>query len=186
MPSRSLLAAAMACVGLLAASCSSTGGSGGLTTVSDTSLTPEMFLAQGYCPPVQIRPGTESLRIYDRGHEGEAAFVRYQGSISTTARECRVLGPETLSLKVGIAGRITAGPKGGAGSATLPIRVAVVKQNGGHVFYSQAFNVAGAINPPQLSSEFAQVVENVTVQIGPDDRDLIVYVGFDEGPAPRT
>lgn len=185
MPRRSLVAATMACVGLLAASCSSTGGSAGLTTVSDSSVTPEMFLAQGYCPPVQIRPGTESIRVYERGHDGEAAFVRYQGSISTTARECHVLGPSTLSIKVGIAGRVTAGPKGGPGSVALPIRVAVVKQNGGNVFYSQAVNAAGAISPPQLSSEFAHVVENVTVQLGPDDRDLIVYVGFDEGP-PRT
>ena len=184
MPRRSLLSVSMACVGLLAASCSSTGGSA-LTTVSDSSVTPEMFLAQGYCPPVQIRPGTESIRIYERGHDGEAAFVRYQGAISTTARECRVVGPNTLSVKVGIAGRVTAGPKGGPGSVALPVRVAVVKQNGGNVFYSQAVNVAGAINPPQLSSEFAHVVENVTVQLGPDDRDLIVYVGFDEG-APRT
>ncbi len=185
MPRRSLVAAAMAGMAAIVASCSSTGGSGGLTTVSDTALTPEMFLQQGYCPPVQIRPGTESIRIYERGHDGEAAFVRYQGSISTTARECHVLGPNTLSVKVGIAGRIAAGPKRGAGSATLPLRVAVVKQNGGQVFYSQAFNVASALNPPQLSSEFAHVVENVTVQLGPDDRDLIVYVGFDEGP-PRT
>jgi len=191
--------AAVACLAVLVASCASTtggSGSGGgglfsrdpnkgvVTVASDDTYSPDIFLKQGYCPPVQIRPGTEALVVYERGHEDDPAFIRYQGSISRTARECHALGPDTLSIKVGIAGRLTAGPKGGEGSATLPLRVAVVKQHGGNVFYSEVIKVPVTVTAPQYSAEFTQVVEQVNIQIGPGDRDLIVYVGFDEG-APK-
>lgn len=164
--------------------CNSTGQSTprGVITVGNDELPMEMFLSQGYCPPVQIRAGTEAMMVYEKGQEERPEFVRYQGSITTTARECRVLGPQTLSIKVGIKGRLTAGPKGGPGSATLPLRVAVIKQEGSVVLFSQAVNVPVSINAPSYSAEFAQVVDNVTLQLGPEDRDLIVYVGFDTGP----
>lgn len=193
-------ALAIACATALLASCASTtgesgsAGGGGLfsrdpnrgvvTVAGENTLPTEMFLKQGYCPPVEVRPGTEALVVYERGHEGEPAFIRYQGSIGETARECNALGPDTLSIKVGIAGRLTAGPKGGAGSATLPLRVAVIKQHGGNVLYSEVFNVAVTIVPPRYSADFTHVVEQVTVQLTPADRDLIVYVGFDAG-APK-
>ena len=146
----------------------------------------EMFLSQGYCPPVQIRAGTEALVVHEKGQPEEPAFVRYQGSITTTARECRVLGPQTLAIKIGIKGRLTAGPKGGPGSATLPLRIAVIKQAGSVVLFSQAINVPVTVSAPSYSAEFAQVVENVTLQLTDQDRDLIVYVGFDTGPPEPT
>lgn len=168
----------------LLAACNSTGSSTpkGVIVVGENEIPMEMFLSQGYCPPVQIRPGTEVLLVHERGQEERPEFVRYQASIASMARECQVLGPQTLSMKVGIKGRLTAGPKGGPGSTTLPMRVAVVKQEGGAVLFSQAVNVPVTIAAPSYSAEFAQVVENITLQLGPQDRDLIVYVGFDTGP----
>jgi hypothetical protein len=71
-----------------------------------------MFLTQGYCPPVQIRPGTESL--YERGHDGRPPSSAIRGRSPHRPRVPRAR-PDTLSIKVGIAGRVTAGPKGGAG-----------------------------------------------------------------------
>jgi hypothetical protein len=147
---------AVAVVGSLAAACASTSGgsssvssAGGgffggddpnknvVVVASDDTYTPEMFLKTGYCPPLEIRPGTESVVIYERNHEDDPNFVRFQGSITQTARECHTLGSDTLTIKVGIAGRLTAGPKGGPGKFNLPLRVAVIKQHGGDVFYSR-------------------------------------------------
>jgi hypothetical protein len=182
------VAVAIACITLLAG-CNSTGQSTpkGVIVVGNDEIPMEMFLSQGYCPPVQVRAGTEALIVYEKGQEERPEFVRYQGSISETVRECKVLGPQTLSIRVGIKGRLTAGPKGGPGSATLPLRVAVVKQEGSAVLFSQAVDVPVTVTAPAYSAEFAQVVENVTLQLGPEDRDLIVYVGFDTGPpAPPT
>jgi hypothetical protein len=156
-------------------------GNAGVVTVQTDKIDPNFFLKSGYCPPVQILPGTESMVVYDRGHDGDAAFIRTQGSITKTARECHALDASTLSIKLGVAGRILAGPKGGAGTVTMPIRIAVVRQHDNSVLFSKAFSVSAMLTPPDFGSDFSAVFDQVQFQAKPDDRDLIVFVGFDEG-----
>jgi hypothetical protein len=184
---------------LVVAACASTGGgtslgerifgqsvdAGGVTTVQQ-DYPADFFLATGYCPPVEIRAGSEALVTYERGHDGERNFITYQGSIADTARECHALDAETLSIKVGIAGRVIAGPKGGAGNVNLPLRVAVIKQHGSNLFYTEALTVPVTLSAPDYGADFAQVFDQVVFKVTPDDRDLVVYVGFDLGlfPAP--
>jgi hypothetical protein len=135
-----------------------------------------------YCPPIQIRAGTATMTVYERGHENEQQYVRYLASISQTARECTMVG-DTLTIKVGIAGRVVAGPKGSAGNITLPIRVAVTKQFGGTgPLYSQLFKIPVTLAAPSFGANYNQVFDQVTVTAGPQDRNLIIYIGFDEGP----
>ena len=191
---------AVAVVGSLAAACASTSGgssspassTGGLFGGDDpnknvvTVASESADTLPGYCPPLEIRPGTESVVIYERNHENDPNFVRFQGSITQTARECHTIGADTLTIKVGIAGRLTAGPKGGPGRFTLPLRIAVIKQHGGSVFYSEVSKVELAITPPEFAADFTHVVDNISFQVTPGDRDLIVYVGYDEGkPKPK-
>jgi hypothetical protein len=145
---------------------------------------PSLFLATGYCPPVEVRVGTEALPIYERGHDGDDAWIRFQGSITKTARECHTLG-DILTIKVGIAGRLTAGPKGSPGNFTVPLRVAVVQQHGDKVFYSQISRAPVSITAPIYASDFSYVIDNISFKIAPGDHDLIVYVGYDEGK-PKT
>lgn len=148
---------------------------------------PSLFLKTGYCPPVEIRVGTESLVIYERGHEGDENSIRFQASLSKTARECHSDG-DTMTIKVGIIGRLIAGPKGGEGSFTVPVRVAVVKQHGATVLFSQMQKAPVSLSEPAFASDYTYVFDNVTFKVAPDDRDLVVYVGYDEGkpkkPAP--
>ena len=184
-------ARALVAVVLSAASvgaCSATGNPNKnvVTVQSDEATNIEAYIHQGYCPPVQIRPGTEALVVYDKGHQDDPAFIRYQGSIGDTARECHPSDAGGLSIKVGVAGRLTAGPKGGVGTATLPIRIAVVKQHGNTVLFSQVYKVPVTVVAPQYSGDFAEVADQIVVQLGPGDRDLIIYVGFDEGPPKPT
>jgi hypothetical protein len=135
-----------------------------------------------YCPPIQIRAGTATMTVYERGHENETAYVRYLASIGQTARECSMVG-DTLTIKVGIAGRVVAGPKGSAGNVTLPLRVAVTKQFGGTgPLYSELFKIPVGLAGADLSANYNQVFDQVVVTAGPQDRNLIIYVGFDEGP----
>ena len=56
--------------------------------------------------------------------------LRYQAGLSQTARECKLNG-QTLTMRVGIQGRIILGPAGGPGQIELPIRLAVVKRRAG-------------------------------------------------------
>ncbi len=79
-----------------------------------TPTIPRFSCKQGYCPPLQIRAGTESFVAYEKKHEDDPLYIRYQGSISDTARECHG-GIDQLTVKIGIAGRIVGGPKAAAG-----------------------------------------------------------------------
>ena len=134
-----------------------------------------------YCPPVQVRPGTATMEVYERGHERDQNHVRYLASISQTARECSMVG-DTLTIKVGVAGRVVAGPKGSAGNITLPVRIAVTKQFGGTgPLYSQLFKIPVTLSPPHFGANYNQV-EQIVVQAPAQDRNLIIFVGFDEGP----
>lgn len=161
----------------------------GVITLPDgNTITPDMLLKQGYCPPVQIRAGTESFMVYERQHEDDPAYVRFQASLGQTARECHpTAAGDGLTVKLGVTGRLIAGPKGGQGTASLPLRVAVVKQHGGTVLFTKAYKVPVTVRAPQYFGDFAQVIDDIAFKVGPDDRDLVIYVGYDEGkPKPKT
>jgi len=136
------------------------------------------------CPNVEVRTGAATLLIGSKPGEGEPAAldVRYQGSIIRTARECHV-NAGTMTLKVGIEGRIITGPAGGPGTVDVPLRIAVVHEG---------------INPKTVVSKFGR--ETVTVNNAVDrvtfahvDPEIafplpqplgdidhyVVYVGFD-------
>ena len=149
-------------------------------STASTEYGPDYFLKRGYCPPVEIRPGTEAIITYERNHDGDPAYIRHQGSIVKTARECQNSGG-SIQIKVGVAGRVVAGPKGGAGNVTLPLRIAVVKQAGSTVLYSQMFKIPVTLAAPDFGSDYSYVTDQVVINVAPEDRDLIVYVGFDEG-----
>jgi hypothetical protein len=142
-------------------------------------IPPEYFTAPAYCPIVRIRGGTEAYTVYERGHDGDPEFVRYQGSITKTARECRKT-LEGFDIKVGIAGRVVAGPRGAEGTVTLPVRVVLTQQSSG-VKFSELYKVPVTINSLDLGGDFSQVVDWIPVTAPPNEKDFIIYVGFDEG-----
>lgn len=148
------------------------------------------------CPSVTVRTGAATLLIGSKPHaEGppNPLDVRYQGSITGTARECHVSGG-IMTMKVGIEGRIITGPVGGPGEVDVPLRIAVVQEG---------------IDSKTVASKFARetvtvnnAVDRITfVHIEPDisfpvphppaliDR-YVVYVGFDplgeQPPAKKT
>ena len=52
--------------------------------------------------------------------------LRFQATITKTARECTVNGGE-ITARIGIQGRVIAGPAGAPSSVQVPMRVAVVQ-----------------------------------------------------------
>jgi len=169
-------AAVVAALTTLLGACS---GAGLFKDNRPDDIPPEYFTAPAYCPLVRIRSGTHSYSVYERGHEGDPEFVRFQGSITKTARECRKTA-DGFAVKVGIAGRVVSGPKGGEGSLTVPIRVAVTQQSTG-VKFSELYKVPVTVVPPSLNGSFSQVVDWIPVTATPSEKDFIIYVGFDEG-----
>jgi hypothetical protein len=63
------------------------------------------------CPVVTVRTGASAWQI----PTGPATNVRYQGAIGQLVRECAVLG-QTVTMRVGVEGRLLVGPQGGPGS----------------------------------------------------------------------
>ena len=161
------------------------GNQGVVIVQSGANIDPNYFLKSGYCPPVQVLPGTEALVSYEKGHDGEADYIRSQASIDKTARECHALDAGTLAMKIGVAGRVLAGPKGGAGVVTMPLRIAVTRQHDNSVLYSKVFAIKVTLTAPDLSANYSETFDQVQFKVNPDDKDLIVYVGFDEG-APKA
>jgi len=136
------------------------------------------------CPEVQVRTGAATLMIGSKPGEGEPAAldVRYQGSIIRTARECHV-DAGTMTMKVGIEGRIITGPAGGPGTVDVPLRIAVVREGVTpkaitSKFGRETVTIAGAID----RVTFAHVDPDITFPLPRPLGDIdqyVVYVGFD-------
>ncbi|MEP7030677.1 MAG: hypothetical protein ABI830_07070 [Pseudolabrys sp.] len=134
------------------------------------------------CPGVDVRTGASTLMIGSKpGNEEPSALdLRYQGTITRTARECRV-NAGVMNMKVGIEGRVITGPAGGPGPVEVPIRIAVVQEG---------------VSPKTIVSKLVRIPVNVTgdrasfTHIDPEITfpmpvplanidAYVVYVGFD-------
>lgn len=139
------------------------------------------------CPGVEIRQGTSTLTASVTGAEPSAMNLRYQVSIGQTARECAALGA-TLTIKVGVQGRVIMGPAGSPGQIEVPLRLALVREGiEPKTIWSKLYKVPVAVQPGQTNIPFLHIEEDLTVPL-PSATELdayVVYVGFDPN-APKT
>jgi len=63
------------------------------------------------CPPVAIRAGASTYAVAAPGKQAVGNDVRFQATITKTARECVQNGAE-ITAHIGIQGRVIAGPWG--------------------------------------------------------------------------
>ena len=108
--------------------------------------------------------------------------VGYQAGLSQTARECKLNG-QTLTMRVGIQGRIILGPAGGPGQIELPIRLAVVHEGPEPKTITTKLNrVPVTVPDGDGNVQFTTIEEDLTFQM-PRTAGLIdeyvVYIGFD-------
>jgi hypothetical protein len=172
-------------IALAAAGCSVFGAKERLepTATASTGQSAEQvdvrrLLGPDYCPELRILGGAEVLRRYESGHEDDPASVIWQASFGNTARECLYNPDGSLTLRVGVSGRVIAGPKGAAGEVPVPFKIAIVKYRES-VLATEAYTVTVAV-PPTGSSTFTEVHE-INVPSPGSDRDYIIYVGFEVG-----
>src|SRR6516225_10484116 len=78
------------------------------------------------CPPVGIRAGASTYAVAAPGKQAVGNDVRFQATITKTARECIKAGGE-ITAHIGIQGRVIVGPAGAPASVEVPLRVAVVQ-----------------------------------------------------------
>jgi hypothetical protein len=154
------------------------------TTVSDAA-NPSSIIDTDYdCPEVKVRSGAATLMIGSKPGEGEpnALDVRYQGSITRTARECHLNGGNMV-MKVGIEGRIITGPAGGPGNVDVPIRIAVVQEGvTSKVVTSKFGRETVPINGTVDRANFTHIDDDISFPLPAPITDIstyVVYVGFD-------
>ena len=168
-------------------------GSGDVPVISAPQPDPNVAVADGaasvksvdpqvsdiICPKVEMRTGTETLRTFEVGSSNNVSDLAWQATILSTARECSILGAE-VGIKAGVSGRVLLGPKGKAGTFSVPVRLAVVR-NGTEPLWSHVSNVDVTVPQGEGSAVFTAVVEDILFPREPNDNlsNVQVYAGFD-------
>jgi hypothetical protein len=132
------------------------------------------------CPPIDVRQGASTITVYGSGDQA-ATNVRYQATVGQLARECAVLGA-TMTMKVGLQGRIILGPVGGPGRLDVPIRLALVQEGPDpKPIWTKLYRVPVEIPPGQTNVPFVHIEDNMTFP-KPSAAALeayVIYAGFD-------
>jgi len=125
------------------------------------------------CPVVDVLEGGGHMQV------GSGAGLRQQFTIAETSRECSVVNGQIM-IRVGVSGRVIAGPAGGPGSFTIPIRVGVRREDNQQIVTSKVFSAAASIPAGASSSTFAFVSEPVSVPFTREEanEDYMIVVGL--------
>jgi hypothetical protein len=186
-----LLAAGLALAGCSSpfggASSDSSASASGITsmfagrTVTDPVSTGPTF-DEGDCPGVEIRPGASTLNVAAKANDPTANDLRYQLGFGPVARQCMLRGT-TLSMRVGVEGRLIVGPAGGAGQVSVPLRYAVVQEGPSPKTIVTKFKrIPVTVPAGETYVPFTDIEEEVSFPLPSlyDLQSYVLYVGFDE------
>ncbi len=132
------------------------------------------------CPPVTIRAGASTYAVGASGKAATGNDVRFQATITRTARDCSKANGE-ITARIGIQGRIIAGPAGAPASVEIPLRVAVVQ--GGvseKVIATKPYRTTVTMSEDG-NVPFTLVADDLVYPIPPGTTgdQYIFYIGFD-------
>jgi hypothetical protein len=132
------------------------------------------------CPPVTIRAGASTYAVAAQGKQPVGNDVRFQATITRTARQCTKTGDQ-ITARIGIQGRVIAGPAGAPSTIDIPLRVAVVQ--GGvqeKTIATKAYQTAVPMSE-QGSEPFTLIAEDLVYPVPPAATadSYIFYIGFD-------
>jgi hypothetical protein len=132
------------------------------------------------CPPVSIRAGASTYAVAAPGKQPVGNDLRYQATITRTARDCTQTGDQ-ITARIGILGRVIAGPAGAPQTIEIPLRVAVVK--GGvseQTIATKVYRTTVTMND-EGSVPFSLVAEDMVYPVPPGATgdSYIFYIGFD-------
>ena len=132
------------------------------------------------CPPVSIRAGASTYAVAAPGKQPVGNDLRVQATITRTARDCTKNGDQ-ITARIGIQGRVIAGPAGNPPTVEIPIRVAVVqagvqeKTIATKVYHTTVSMAEGSSVP------FSLVAEDLVYPVPPGAAadSYVFYIGFD-------
>ena len=132
------------------------------------------------CPPVTVRAGASTFKVGAPGKEAVGNDLRYQATITKIARECTI-NAGVITARIGIQGRVIAGPAGAPPSVQVPVRVAVVQAGiGEKVIATKAYQTTVSMTE-DASVPFVLVAEDLAYPAPPGAvaDSYVFYVGFD-------
>jgi hypothetical protein len=132
------------------------------------------------CPPVSIRAGASTYAVAAPGKQPVGNDLRYQATITRTARDCTQAGDQ-ITARIGILGRVIVGPAGTPATVEIPLRVAVVQ--GGvqeKTIATKVYRTTVSISEDS-SVPFNLVAEDLVYPVPPGATgdSYIFYIGFD-------
>jgi hypothetical protein len=132
------------------------------------------------CPVVKIRAGASTYAVAPPGKQPVASELRYQATITRTARDCTRSSGQIVA-RIGIQGRVIAGPAGAPATVEIPLRVAVV-QTGVHerVIATKVYRTTVSMTE-DTSVPFSVVAEDLAYSMpsGATSESYVFYIGFD-------
>jgi hypothetical protein len=132
------------------------------------------------CPPVGIRAGASTFVVGVPGKDAVGNDVRFQVTITKTAREC-VKGAGEITARIGIQGRVIAGPAGAPPTVDVPIRIAVVQSGVNEkVIATKAYRTTVQMTEDGVAP-YSFVADDLVypAPVGAAGDQYIFYIGFD-------
>jgi hypothetical protein len=134
------------------------------------------------CPTVAVRQGASTLAIAAKTQQPTASDLRYQLTLTQTARQCALEGQE-IRMRVGVQGRVLVGPAGAPNHVEVPLRYAVVQEGVEPKTITSKFRKLPVSMPPGAAHvTFTDIEEDLRFPL-PSRAALdayVVYIGFDE------
>jgi len=157
------------------AAAGATGATGSASTPVRINMDPD-----AECPQINVPAGTSSYASY--AGEPSSDNVRFQARISQFARQCTLNAGNTVTIKVGVEGRVILGTKGAPGSYPAPLTISV-RDRTGAVVASRAQRLSVSVPAGDTQGTFKIIDDGIVVPISPS-KPLASYeilVGFQEG-----
>ena len=132
------------------------------------------------CPPVSIRAGASTFAVGTPAKPAVGNDLRYQATITRTARDCTKTGDQ-ITGRIGILGRVIAGPAGNPPTVEIPLRVAVVQGGVQEKTIATKVYRTTVTMDESGSVPFSLVAEDVVYPVPPGAAgdSYIFYIGFD-------
>jgi hypothetical protein len=132
------------------------------------------------CPDVKIRAGASTYAVAAPGKQPIGNDLKFQATITKTARECQINGGE-ITARIGIQGRIIAGPSGAPASVQVPLRVAVVQGGVSEKTIATKVYQTTVAMTESGSEPFTLVADDLVYPAPPVaiGDSYIFYIGFD-------
>jgi hypothetical protein len=141
--------------------------------------------AEPDCPVVKIRAGASTYAVAAPGKQPVGSDLRYQATVTRTARDCRRSGGQIIA-RIGIQGRVIAGPAGSPATVEIPLRVAVVQVGVQEKMIATKVYRTTVSMTEDSSTPFSLVGEDLAYSMpsGATSESYVFYIGFDPQALP--